>query len=316
MERSIPNSGIRSFSTAFHNCGMHIVVLPWALLTVFSWLLDLTFHFQTTLHTPSELAPKTDSAPSQVKYSDLLNWASELNDRNAVQEAVESAVNEYSLGERRLIAKVWAFRQTLIYKKLGYPNFRVFAEAEFGSTLSTSRVYQWMSAFDVMSALNIPWNAPVRESVLRPLTCSACMEDRDLLERAWKKACEASVGRAYPTAAQVDAALTSIVGTQPVLEPAEEVDEVAAEQVAATEDEPIEVEAVEVHTSDQECATVLENSDTPDDYRPVKATGAHLMQSWQTIADFVDWDAVAFKDESLTRESFTSELNSFWRFYQ
>jgi len=251
-----------------------------------------------------------------VKYNDLLNWASELNDKHAIQAAVENAVTEYSLGERRLIAKVWAFRQTLIYKKLGYPNFRVFAEAEFGSTLSTSHIYRWMSAFDVMFALDIPWNAPVRERVLRPLTCSACMEDHDLLERAWKKACEASAGRAYPNAAQVDAALTSVVGIQPVLEPAEEVVEVVAEQVAATEDEPIEVEAVEVHTSDQECATVVGNSDMPDDYRPMKATGAHLMQSWQTIANFVDWDAVALKDESLTRESFTSELNVFWRLYR
>ena len=132
----------------------------------------------------SELALKRDSVPSQVKYSDLLSWASELNDKDSVTQAIQSAIEEYHLGERRLIAKVWAFRQTQTFKKLGYPNFRVFAEAEFGLTMSTSRIYQWMSAFDVLCALDLPWNAPVRESVLRPLTCSACAEDPELLERA------------------------------------------------------------------------------------------------------------------------------------
>jgi hypothetical protein len=259
----------------------------------------------------SELALKKDSVPSQVKYSDLLSWASELNDKDSVAQAIQNAVEEYHLGERRLIAKVWAFRQTQAFKKLGYPNFMVFAEAEFGPTMSTRRIYQWMSAFDVLCALDLPWNAPVRESVLRPLTCSACSEDPELLERAWRKACEASVGRAYPTAAQVDAAVTEVVGFQKVLEPAEEVIEAVVEQVEAVPDEPVDIEAEPVHTIDQECATVSENSNEPATQSPVSSTSARFMQRWEVIADCVDWDAVANCDSELTRESFTSEINFF-----
>ena len=259
----------------------------------------------------SELALKKDSAPSQVKYSDLLSWASELNDKSSVTQAIQSAVEEYSLGERRLVAKVWAFRQTQAFKKLGYPNFRIFAEAEFGSTMSTSRIYQWMNAFDVLHALDLPWNAPVRESVLRPLACAACLENPELLERAWKHACEASTGRAYPTAAQVDAAVTEVIGFQKIIEPAEEIIEAVVEQVEAVPDEPVDVEATEVHTIDQECATISENSNEPSPQFLTSSAGSILMQHWEVIADFVDWEAVAKKDNSLTCESFTSQIKFF-----